>query len=603
MTPRSLALLSCLLVALPANAAERVPVLIDTDIGTGIGDAFALGLALGSHEIDVRGVTTVGADTRKRAMLLCRFLTMTGRRHVRVAAGGGEQPGRPITDQEKYHYHPDPIFDRTTKPDKLPAAAFLLERLKAQPGKVTLVALGPLTNVAALLDADGGKLLARVILLEENLKLDAPAGKKVLGSGVPLVVIAEKACAGLTLDLAGSRKVFAPGTPLTRNVQSLYEMWDRPDPPLAEALAVALAFDEGLATLEAKGTTRTVTAVKEGFAKWYAERMGSLLPPAKRPRKPVEQGGMPHRVHVAEDFDNDIERFWWMSGKPELKLLPPGSKRACRAVLTHDFDDLLMVSRQMYKAVIFNPVPGPPMGKNTRLGFRYWIKNTDSLRVQIYSLTNGYHRHLVIDKLPQGGWHHATADMTEARRPDGTGGPLSENERIDDIQFYADADAELIVDDVVLYDAADRGEKRPFPKRIIYAGGFDTGDKAKHWPGDFDLVPEKGFFWKAARSVVNKADGLPWIRLDLKGQRPAGDVAHLTFRHKITGADKVRVSLMDTKTGKAVNTEVKAGGDGWTQSTAMFDTKKWDSLNEVRLLLPKDAVCLLDDVLLYEPGR
>ena len=41
-------------------------------------------------------------------------------------------------------------------------------------------------------------------------------------------------------------------------------------------------------------------------------------------------------------------------------------------------------------------MPGPPMGKNTRLSFRYWLKGTDTLRVQIYSLTNGYHRHLVL---------------------------------------------------------------------------------------------------------------------------------------------------------------------------------------------------------------
>ena len=71
-------------------------------------------------------------------------------------------------------------------------------------------------------------------------------------------------------------------------------------------------------------------------------------------------------------------------------------------MLTHDFDDLLGNAKAMYTAVIFNPVPGPPMGKNPRLSFRYWLKGTDTLRVQIYSLTNGYHRHLVLTGLPQG---------------------------------------------------------------------------------------------------------------------------------------------------------------------------------------------------------
>ena len=53
------------------------------------------------------------------------------------------------------------------------------------------------------------------------------------------------------------------------------------------------------------------------------------------------------------------------------------------------------------------------------------------------------------------------------RRPDGSGGPLAEDERIDDIQFYIDPRAELLIDDIVLYEAAPDGEKRPFPARVL----------------------------------------------------------------------------------------------------------------------------------------
>ena len=52
----------------------------------------------------------------------------------------------------------------------------------------------------------------------------------------------------------------------------------------------------------------------------------------------------------------------------------------------------------MYARVIFNPVPGPPMGKNTRLSFRFKLHGTDTLRVQLYSLTNGYHRYLSMQR-------------------------------------------------------------------------------------------------------------------------------------------------------------------------------------------------------------
>ena len=90
--------------------------------------------------------------------------------------------------------------------------------------------------------------------------------------------------------------------------------------------------------------------------------------------------------------------------------------------LTNDFDDRMGDPTGMYTAVIFNPVPGPPMGKNTRLSFRAWIKGSDKLRVQIYSLSNGYHRHLTLKGLEQGKWLDLTVDMTHCRKPDGSGG-------------------------------------------------------------------------------------------------------------------------------------------------------------------------------------
>jgi hypothetical protein len=201
---------------------------------------------------------------------------------------------------------------------------------------------------------------------------------------------------------------------------------------------------------------------------------------ANQPTPPViaqsiPRGGLPARVHVFEDYETDIERRWWLAGKLETGNVPPGSRRACRGLLCRDFDGQMGRRGATYRAVIFNPVPGPPMGENTRLSFRYWLKGTDRLRVQIYSLSNGYHRQLVREGLPQGTWQAATVDMTAARRPDGSGGALAADERIDDIQFYVDPAAELLIDDIVLYDAAATTETAPFPRRLLFTGWFDTG--------------------------------------------------------------------------------------------------------------------------------
>lgn len=588
--------------------AARVPIIFDTDLGSDIGDAFALALILASPELELRGVTTVSGDTQVRALMACRFLTMTGRRHTPVAAGAAPQPPQEIVrnGQYRYYYHPDVLFNRTTRPVKESAVEFMYSRLKADPGKITIIAAGPLTNIARLLtekpDAKG--LIKQIVASEPSARADKLALQKVSSSKVPMIWI--PSVEGLKLDDDGVKRVFAPRTALSLQVEALYQLWDRSGPVLGDAFAVASCIDNRFTDLwkhaaDEPSFNWAVEIRSDAFLKWYVERMANCVAPATRPAKPVAQGAMPHRVHVAEDFDNDIERFWWMSGKEEHKNLPAGSKRACRGTLTHDFDDLLGHTKAMYTAVVFNPVPGPPMDKNPRLSFRYWLKGTDTLRVQIYSLTNGYHRHLVLTGLPQRQWQQATVDMTQARRPDGTGGPLSEGERIDDIQLYTDPGAELIADDFVLFDAAVPGEKRPFPKRIIFTGGFDSGKQGKQWPGTFDIV-EGGYFWKAAKSVAGP-DGKPWLRIHLRGERHVGATAEVFFRYKLTGGKSIKVRLVK---GDWSREQELTGSqqDRWAGATARFDLGPKDGwLEEIHFLLEQGAELLVDDLLLYEPDE
>lgn len=617
-------------LSLPAAHLEaqegpaRAPVLFDTALGNSLDDAFALALVLASPELDLRGVTTVSGDTQVRALMACRFLTATGRRHVPVAAGVAPQPPRKIGGQYQYYYHPDVLFNRTTRPQKESAVDFLASRLRGQQGKVSLIACGPLTNVARLLKEKPQckEGLRRVLFLGENVTADLDAARTVLASGVPLLVLRRDLIGGLDLGEEDVRKVFSPHTPLTQQVEALYQLAEGDAPTLTAALAVALCVEERLCDLQkvhldvddhgglrrAKGMANATLATSvraDDFRKWYVERMASCVPPARRPSRIVPRGAMPHRVHVAEDYDTDIERRWWMGGKAETKNLPPHSRRACRGVLTHDFDDLLGHPKAMYTAVIFNPVPGPPMGKNTRLAFRYFLRGTRSLRVQIYSLTSGYHRHLVLNDLPEGRWEEAAVDMTGARRPDGTGGPLSEGERIDDIQFYASPEAELIVDDVVLYDAAVPEEKRPFPRHVHFAGGFDTGAQGKEWPGTFDIVAGKGYFWKAARAVENRELGAPWLRLHLRGARTLDDRTQFFFRYRLSGANALRVWLVAPGGKEMATVALKdLAQDRWSEAIADFTpgTRAGDQVEEVHLLLPAGAEMLVDDVLLFTPG-
>jgi len=258
--------------------------------------------------------------------------------------------------------------------------------------------------------------------------------------------------------------------------------------------------------------------------------------------------------------------------------------------------------KAMYRAVILNPVPGPPMGPRTRLSFRYKLQGTDELRVQLYSLTNGYHRCLSLVGLPQNQWRETAVDMTRLRRPDGSGGPLAADERIDDIQFYVDPRAELLIDDIVLYEAAAEDEMRSFPGRLLFTGWFDTGKHGEEWPGEFEIVPHvKPQSWRYARSVRNPDSGQISICLSLRGQRQLGERTALSFQHRLTGTGSLRIELVNEGM-PLLGQDLKPSVSGeWSRSTVTFSPQRLpQSVDEVRFLLREGAL-QIDDVLLYMP--
>ncbi len=326
----------------------------------------------------------------------------------------------------------------------------------------------------------------------------------------------------------------------------------------------------------------------------------------------IPQGGLPARVHVFEDYETEIEKRWWLVGKSSTDNLPPSlslsqpNTRCWRAGETTNFERKLEDQKVIWKAVIFNPVPGPPMGPRTRLSFRYWLKGTSTLRVQIYSLTNNYHRYLNLTGLPQEKWQAATVDMTAARQPDGGGGPLAEDERIDDIQFYITPDADLLIDDIVLYDEAAPGEKRAFPRRVIFTGWFDTGKQGQEWPGTFTIVPhEKPRTWKFAQSVAREGKDEAWIRVQMRGMRALSKNNELRFRYRLSGSEKIGVVLFNSKTSEQIAAKVSAVKQNeWSEtSVALPATTEKPGADEIHFVTETGGVLMLDDVLLYEPGE
>src|SRR5690349_8948394 len=137
------------ILTLAARAAAPVPVLFDTDIGTDIDDAYALAQIVRSPELELLGVTTVSSDAVARARLAAKLLAVAGRTDIPVYAG--------ISTATQYMKQVEWAAGFTSPAlHEAGGVAFLRKQINARPGEITVIAVGELTNVAALLESEPG---------------------------------------------------------------------------------------------------------------------------------------------------------------------------------------------------------------------------------------------------------------------------------------------------------------------------------------------------------------------------------------------------------------------------------------------------------------
>jgi len=253
-----------------ARADDRKPVpaqpqlvIVDTDIGDDIDDAFALGLALSSPELKILGVTSAWGDTALRARLLDRLLCETGRTDIPVAVGIEKHaPGQAAFSQARW-------AERQPDRPHTPAVDFILDQIKQHPGEITLVGIAPLTNLGAAVARDPAtfKKLKRIVIMggsvrrgygdlgylpdhgadaEYNIAMDPAAAQAVFHSGVPLYIMPLDSTQ-IPLGDGPRSLLFTQSTNLTDALALLYEQWSRTTnlrtPTLFDAMAVAYAID------------------------------------------------------------------------------------------------------------------------------------------------------------------------------------------------------------------------------------------------------------------------------------------------------------------------------------------------------------------------
>jgi inosine-uridine nucleoside N-ribohydrolase len=131
-------------------------IIIDTD--PGIDDTMAIFFALRSPELNVIGLTTIfgNVHTEMATTNALRLLEIAGRTDIPVARGADDALTRPFRypgmfvhgDDGQGNVHLPPP---SSQPISQPAAQFIVEQVMAAPGEVTLVPIGPLTNIALAL--------------------------------------------------------------------------------------------------------------------------------------------------------------------------------------------------------------------------------------------------------------------------------------------------------------------------------------------------------------------------------------------------------------------------------------------------------------------
>src|SRR5882757_5761671 len=264
--------------ALPIYSAQAPPpppiyhkappekVIIDTDIGDDIDDAFAVALALRGPELEILGITTTFGDTETRAKLLDRFLAEAGRPEIPVAAGAPTPPKSNFT-QRRYA-----VNNRYAKPSHPDAVTFLLEQIRHNPSEVTLIAIGPLMNVGAAIDkdADTFRKLKRVIIMggsikrgygdvgfgtptppqpEWNILNDIPSAQRLFAAGVRLYVMPLDSTQ-LKLDEVKRAFLLNQGTPITDALTLLYHQWGQETPTLFDPMTIAFLVSPSLCPVQ-----------------------------------------------------------------------------------------------------------------------------------------------------------------------------------------------------------------------------------------------------------------------------------------------------------------------------------------------------------------
>ncbi|CAH0119777.1 Pyrimidine-specific ribonucleoside hydrolase RihB [Paenibacillus sp. CECT 9249] len=244
-------------------------VIIDTDIGSDIDDAMAIALAMRSPEITIEGITTVYGDAHLRARMVAKMLQYGGRQDVPVFAGidrpllhnrevwmAGHEGVGLIEESEELLYEDKHAVD------------FIVETVMANPGQITLIPIGPLTNIAASIVREPriARNVKEIILMggvarlgdngadirhvEHNIVSDPESASLVFRSGAPIVMVGLDVTLKVVISERERRQLLESGDSLNVALAGMMERWFQYNNEdftfMHDPLTVALVIDRSL---------------------------------------------------------------------------------------------------------------------------------------------------------------------------------------------------------------------------------------------------------------------------------------------------------------------------------------------------------------------
>lgn len=306
---------------------HRIPVLLDTDIGSDIDDAVCLGYLLRQPRCELLGITTVSGQPRLRAAMADAVCQAAGRRDIAIHSGhdlslvNREAIQTEVGQASILHHFPHRPAE--SFPERT-AVEFLRQTIRSRPGEITLIAIGPMTNIALLfsIDPECAKLLKSLVLMcgvfhapppgwghaEWNARLDPHATSIVYQAPV-----AEHISIGLDVTLrclypsADSIAAFKEAGGPLNVVSAATEVWAKHSHRVVfhDPLAGAVAFNPHLCKL-ARGKVTVELASPRSSGITYFDH--------------VENG--PHQVAMQVDVEAFFKDYFGVVGAAAAAAAP-----------------------------------------------------------------------------------------------------------------------------------------------------------------------------------------------------------------------------------------------------------------------------------------